>query len=1260
MGTIAFTPAQQSAVQTVDRAVLVSAAAGSGKTAVLAERCAYLIAGAPEPFRCNVDELLVVTFTEAAAAEMKERIGAALRVRVAEAPQDQRLRMQLALLDTAQISTLHAFCLWMVRRWFDRAEIDATAQILDEDEARLLRIDALRGLFDELYGGSSPLAERFRRLVEDYGLGHDGSIADFVLRLAAFVVSLDDPDGWLMRAEDGSDQRLAEIRTEWARALRDELARQAEQNQQSAELIAARYPVGAFYGNLLRQLADAQTEWLERLESGATWDDVRQGIAAHELSSKGAPRLGRDADEAELAQRDAARDLWNESRTAWFEKRLRDPYTRFSADEIAAAFKRTAPYVATLVELTRAFIERYGVMKRGLGVIDFSDLERRAFDLLTQPGDADGETSIGMLLRRRFAHVLVDEYQDINPLQARILAEVSRDGADGRAGNLFTVGDVKQSIYRFRLAEPELFVQRAADLRGRETGACIDLQHNFRSHRSILDATNAVFRGLMRTELGGIAYDAQAELRPPPTAGSDPVPPRGEPVELHVLDPEVDGDAPQDGGEDDARWVDTADPAQWSRVQREAYLAGRRVRALMDSGATVMDEGRSRPLRYGDVCVLLRSVRHSAGSFAEMLTRLGIPVWAEAGTSLFDAREVRDVLALLEVLDNPRQDIPLAAVLRSGVVGMRFDENELADLRLMDTRAAFHESVLDYPQRGTNADLRTKVAGLLRRIERYRRELRERPLADVLWRVIVETGYQAYVGGLSGGSRRRANLVALHERARQFGGFRRQGLRRFLGFMQSLRDAGDALAAPAGPGEGDDVVRIMSVHKSKGLEFPIVILADLGRRFNLGDSRGRFLYDRRVGVGIKAVEPDRLIEYPTALHQWCARASADAALAEELRVLYVAMTRARERLVLIGTESPETRERCASAAAERDERVGVLRVLGAQNPLQWLLAAQAGMPTGAVETEESVAREPLFVNRVHPAEEIGTWTLPSARPDAHAALRQAVTQLEPLPAGEPVPAELTTAQSVVDRLEFDYPQLALTSIPVAYSASGGARVSGLEPGGLGEAEEPAVDLIVPGEDEAGDRDRAKRRGQVVHRALQFLRWDGLPDAAAPVDAEWTNRVGERLAQLVAGGIITQEDATEIEVADLAWFLATDLGGRVRQAGPRYHREWMFLARESPAQFDPTVIAGDDDQVLVRGVVDGVLDEAERMAIVDYKTDRITAAQAGVRAERYAGQLCLYARAVAAVFGRPVTEAHLVFLHGRTIVTKTEDAAWLLP
>jgi hypothetical protein len=317
MGTIAFTPAQQSAVQTVDRAVLVSAAAGSGKTAVLAERCAYLIAGAPEPFRCNVDELLVVTFTEAAAAEMKERIGAALRVRVAEAPQDQRLRMQLALLDTAQISTLHAFCLWMVRRWFDRAEIDATAQILDEDEARLLRIDALRGLFDELYGGSSPLAERFRRLVEDYGLGHDGSIADFVLRLAAFVVSLDDPDGWLMRAEDGSDQRLAEN----PNGMGPRVARRTRPPGGTKSAVGGTDRGALSGGSVLWKSAAATGRCPNRVARGV-WSPVRPGMTCArespptKLSSKGAPRLGRDADEAELAQRDAGPRLWNESRTA--------------------------------------------------------------------------------------------------------------------------------------------------------------------------------------------------------------------------------------------------------------------------------------------------------------------------------------------------------------------------------------------------------------------------------------------------------------------------------------------------------------------------------------------------------------------------------------------------------------------------------------------------------------------------------------------------------------------------------------------------------------------------------------------------------------------------------------------------------------------------------------------------------------------------------------------------------------------------------
>lgn len=1235
MAAIKFTPEQRRAIETVDRNLIVSAAAGSGKTAVLAARCAYLVCDVPPPFRCDVDALLVVTFTEAAAAEMKERIGKAIRERCAQAPQDSRLRAQLALVDTAQISTLHAFCLWMVRRWFDRVGIDATAQLLDADEARLLRQDALNAVFERLYAETSPLAQRFRDLVDDYGLGYDGSIGEFILRLEAFAASQEDPETWLAAARDTSPQRLELVLAESRRALSEELARQAARCGELIQVIHGCFPTGAFYANLINEYAMQLSAWNRRIAAGEDWDLVRAEIAAHKLSSKGAPRLSKDTSEHEVMQRDRARKLFTLVSDQLFLKRLRSPLCRFSAQEIAAGFAQTAPCLETLADLVRTFAEQYAKSKRGLDVMDFTDLERFAHQLLTR------DASVRAALRHRFAHVLVDEYQDINPLQAAILAAVSREGRDagGSGGNLFTVGDVKQSIYRFRLAEPEMFTRRAGALRAGIGGECIDLQRNYRSRRRILDAVNAIFRPLMHADCGGIAYDEHAELR-----HAAPDEPPGDPVELHILDRDADKPADDEDASagDEPRYVDPGDPAQWEGVMREAHLIGLRIRELIAAKTMIGQGDARRPLEFGDVAVLLRSVRHSAAPLANMLRQMGIPAWTEAGAGLFEAREIRDVLALLAVLDNARQDIPLASVLRSGILGEALSEDELATIRAR-ARGPFHDVVAGYAERGADPALRDKLGRIFAAIARYRREMRERPLADVLWMIYRETGYFAHVGGWRDGDQRRANLVALHERARQFGSFRRQGLRRFLHFIDSLQDEDAELAAPAGLGEVGNAVRVLSIHRAKGLEFPIVFVAELGRQFNLSDLSGRFLYDRRVGVGVKAVDRQRLVEYPTALHRWCARSALEALLAEELRVWYVALTRAREKLILVGSETTENLEHLRAIASASTGPVSPLRILTARRPLEWLLAAQGAMPSGAVTWNQAQPPDDrtLFVCRTYTAEVIRAWSVTSQVVQRTAPLRAAVAALAPLPADEPVSKECTDARRIVDRLDFVYPHLALASIPVACAVSGVQRATL-----SGEAEEPPVALPIAGETQEEARDRAVRRGQAVHRALEFI------DLAGPCNGAAVTRTIDRL---VAEGLLAADDAGLIAVDDLVWFFETELGRQVR-ASAAYHREWMFLATEGPETIDPTVAGDETDRVLIRGVVDGVLVDPAGIEIVDYKTDRVSGAAAAERAQAYAMQLHLYARAVAAVFNRPVIATHLVFLHGRTIISRRELTA----
>ena len=1247
MADFTWTAEQKQAIETVDGSVLVSAAAGSGKTAVLAERCAYLVCDAPEEYRSDIDGILVVTFTEAAAAEMKQRICKRLSARIAIDPGDKRLRTQIALVDTGQISTLHSFCLWMVRRWFHRAGVDATAQILDEIEADLIRREVLEEFFNELYGEQDELGKAFLLLVDQYGLGEDWNLGEFILKLTSFLVSLPDPDRWLRRAADDSDERVREIIEATRQALVDEVSRQIEICRDTASYIDENLQGSDFYRQLISDYADKLEFWNGLLSENENWDGVREDINGYGISMSGSPRKKKDTTEEVLEDRQTAKGLVEDIRGKFLQSRLQKQLCRFSVDEIIDGIQAVTPHIKTITELAAEFLRRFDKKKRSLSVMDFSDLERFAYQLLTVKRDDEKTNPVVDELRKRFKHVLVDEFQDINPLQAHLLETVSRECVPGSKGNLFVVGDVKQSIYRFRLAEPDMFLERDRTLRKEDTdGICIDLQNNYRSCPNILTGVNSIFSLLMQKDCGNIVYDEKAKLKSPNVDV-----PAGESVELHILEREVsvDSESESDSGEENGekdKFVDTSDPAQWEAVQREAFLIGKRITELMESGMSVEDGGKSRQLEFRDICILLRSTKHTAGPLAETLISMGIPTWAESGSGFFNAVEVQDVLSLLSVLDNMQQDIPLAAVLRSGILGSRLDEDDLVAIRVFDRDCRFHEAVRRYAADGPDSGLRDRLADLLQGIKRYRREIALCPVADVLWQVYRETDYLAYTGGLPGGDQRRANLISIHERARQFGQFRRQGLRRFIQFIDTLRDQGQELGAPPAVSEGDNVVRVLSIHKAKGLEFPVVFAADMGRQFNRADTKGKFLLDRNAGIGLKQVNKELMIEYPTALHRWCSRLTDQDSLGEELRIWYVALTRPKQKLILVGTEKLATVDKLKSTAAIGPGKLSSVRVLSARAPLSWMINSFAAMPAGKVSwTDLDLRRgEALFQVTLYDEDVIGSWKLPGALNDHDHDLQQAVAEWAELPVEEPLSEDSLIADEIVNRLDYCYPSLGAASIRAACSASGLKRPFD----DLGEefvTEQPQVERKVSQRQLVGKETDGARRGQVVHTALQFL------------CLQRTTNAGElkaELERLVDGGIISAEDISLIDVDSLLWFFSTALGERIKTNSDTYQREWMFMATQPAGMFDPTVQVEEKDRVLVRGVVDGILISEAGLEVIDFKTDRVAAGDLEKKVTDYKMQMQLYCSAVSEVFRQPINACHLVFLHPRQIVA-VEDA-----
>ncbi len=1261
-----LTVRQREAIRIADCSVLVSAAAGSGKTTVLAERCAGLVCDLPAGERCGIDELLVVTFTEAAAAEMRVRIAGAIRERLAARPDDRRLQEQLYLVDSAAISTIHAFCRALIERWFPQAGIDPQFTVLDEDEALLTRQEVLADLFTELYEAADGLGPAFRQLIDDYGAGEDAFLPPVILRMHAFTCSLAEPQAWLDKAAsrfdphdpDGLIARLDEIQSE---RLAEGLREYIDRARTVARAIRRAWPVAEACAADLDAAARHLGEQLALLRGGTPWEEVARAVADRPpVFSARQPRKLCQADRDRYQQARKLCDKYKKS----LKSKLQQAVCGTTRDELLEGLHRVGPHVRTLVGLVRAFDARYAAAKQAEGAVDFNDLQRLALNLLCEGGDTRRPSQVARRLQERFRHVLVDEFQDIDPLQEAILRLVSRESSDRLPDNLFAVGDIKQSIYRFRLAEPRLFADRAeAFAAPGSRGKLIHLQENHRSRPELIEAINLFFAPLMSRDFGGSDYDEHARLHAGavyPPSGTQPT--FGRPaVEVHIVEVDPSGAPGGDVVEDEA---EEDDSPQLEGVEYEACLIAGRILAWVrpPAGETPMmicqkparpgDEPRLRPIRYGDIVILLRSLPHKAAPIAAVLRARGIPVVLDRADDSLDSTEFRDVHSLLRVLDNFRQDIPLAALLRSPLVGDPLNDEDLLRIRLSDRRAAFHEAVLAYRTGGDDVELRGRLDRLLARLEHYRDRVRREPVADVLWQVFEESQYPAFVSGLPDGARRRDRLVRIHDLARSFSRFSRQGLRRFLAFLDQVA-AAERPGRPSAPA-GEDAVRIMTIHSSKGLEFPVVILADLAKAFNLVDIRADVLVDRETGVGIRAADPDRRLRYPTLSHHVVAGKVLAGVLAEELRILYVALTRAREHLVLVGRVRPsENASAAIPSAGSPGEAASVPRhqLLSARSYLDWVLAALAAAPTGKVRwpngssSKVSPDPEPPIEVHHHPWSETQDWSIPSSADDRTAAVRNRLARLEGLPEGEPIGPK-PAAQAVLARCAWEYPHLELTALPARISASELKRRWSTffdpeeRPAPIG-ADRDAWPWPAFLERPRDRRDASAARGLATHRLLELL------DPTRPCDRE---DLRAQLEALVDRGAMSRREADDVALDDVAWFWQTDLGRMIRGGAWRIRREVPFVSRIPPESLDPAAAAADPgDVVLVRGMVDLLLTDGRSAIIVDFKTDRVGKREVPARSRAYAPQLDLYARAMSDIHRVPVMRRCLVFLHARTVV-----------
>ena len=1241
---VSWTTEQQQVIDLRNRNILVSAAAGSGKTAVLVERIVKIITDKNHPV--DIDHLLIVTFTNAAAAEMRERIGNAIEKALDEQPGDEHLLRQLTLIHNAQITTIDSFCLYVVRNHFHEIDLEPNFRIGDEGELKLLREDVLGKVLEQNYEEPS---EAFSDFVEGYASGRtDAALNEMILQLYEFSRSYPWPEKWLdsfvgiYRIENREELDRAEWLAPLTQNIRFVL-KDCEQLLKQALAVTQQDDGPDMYEKAVRSDLE-KYESLSKLTSFCELSVALSDIKYDRLaSSRG---FEGDPDKLELVKslREQAKDVV---------KKLCKQYFFCSPEMMIEQLERTEPMLEEVVRLTKQFADEFAAAKRRKNLVDFHDVEHFALQILVDE-ETEKVKKTAEEFRDTFEEIMIDEYQDSNEVQETLLRSISRE--ERGENNIFMVGDVKQSIYRFRLARPELFMKKYDSYSLEEsTTQRIDLHKNFRSREEVLTCTNDIFYKIMVRSLGNVEYDAEAALYP---GASYPV--------SADFTPEILLADSNDELLEDTEFSD--------KKTLEAKIVAEEIRHLMKTQpVTDKATGELRAARYSDIVILLRSLSGWADSLVEVLNGNGIPAHTVSSTGYFSTVEVQTVLSMLRLLDNPRQDIPMAAVLRSPMAGLT--DEELAVLRLEDGSVPFHEAVLELAEglyeedgqkeisdseadrkQGRNADEKTenhieitahrKLLKFYKKYKQLRQLVPDTPIHELIEIILRETGYGHYVAAMPAGNRRTANLNMLLEKAAAYEKTSYKGLFHFVRYIDELQkydvDFGEADMV----GENEDVVRIMSIHKSKGLEFPIVIVSGMGKNFNKQDTRSKMVLHPELGIGLDYMDGKKRIKSPTIAKKAIAKQIDLENLGEELRVLYVALTRAKEKLILTGTlkDAPEKleffRQQAALYAHSSDTTaIPYLTRESAAGYLDWILPAVLSYgdkyPVRIVEAAELVLDE--VENQLEQNENLTERIV-----EIEAADTQLVGQLK-----QRFSQRYPYQTDILRKNKYSVSELKHRAMREKFEAEQEETI----PAFLEEPVTPTIPLFIQREEsvEQETANRGALRGTAVHRVMECY------------DFTSEKSVQEQMDAMEKEEKITADMRTLVKERIVADFVSSETGKRMALAqrmGALY-REKPFvmgfteeelenygfgagaqmIENEAQTENAQQEIMSEnvsqenhmheEDLTLIQGIIDVFWIEDDGITVLDYKTDRVDTAQELI--DRYATQLKLYADALERVF-----------------------------
>ncbi|HBF9204338.1 TPA: helicase-exonuclease AddAB subunit AddA [Clostridioides difficile] len=1268
MSSPKWTKEQLEVIESRECNLLVAAAAGSGKTAVLVERIIQMITSRENPI--DIDKLLVVTFTNAAASEMRERIGDAIGKALDENPENKHLQNQLVLLNKSSITTIHSFCLDVIKSNFHRINLDPNFRIGDQTECAILKQEAIEEVFEDLYEERD---EGFLNLVESYAeRGGDKEVQDIILGIYSFAMASPEPKKWLIDSAErfNIDENFDFSQSIWARAILD----------------TVKIEINGLCLNMERALKEVES--IEELETFAeklsveykkiadisqacnkSWDEAYKKMASMSFENyvKGVKRISKDAPSYIKESKEKAKTIRDKTKKS-LESIVSATFNKDN-DSIREEIKYLYNIVKPISSVVLRFEEEYSNKKREKGIIDFNDIEHFALNILTDVDEKGNivPSDIAVGYRNKFYEIFIDEYQDSNLVQEVLLKAV----ANTETPNRFMVGDVKQSIYRFRQAKPELFLQKYNNYNDKKGSSHrkIMLYKNFRSREEVVDAVNYIFENIMNENIGEIEYTEKERLNLGANfnVDTDEKSIIGGATEIHLIqkDNKLDDDIIND--KDDRinnKEDEIEEEEKLDNIQLEARMVGDIIKDLMkvnEDGKIqkVYDKGIDgyRPVEFRDIVILLRATSAWAPVFADELMNMDIPTYADVGVGYFDTIEIKTILSLLQIIDNPMQDIPLISVLKSPIFG--FTPEDLIDIRVQSKDKIFYEVLKSTAEYDGFTDSQNenesefipseecinKSKDFLIKLKEFKEKSMYMSTDEFIWYLYTRTGYYAYVGALPGGSQRQANLKVLFERAKQFEETSLKGIFNFVNFIEKLKKSSSDMGSAKTLGENANVVRIMSIHKSKGLEFPVVICSAMGKNFNTQDFKKSILYHHNLGYGPQFVDYERRISFPSIAKEALKSKINIENLSEEMRVLYVAFTRAKEKLIITGsTRNIQDSIKRWSNGIESLDTISQYEILKGKNFLDWI------MPCVLRHRDLSNLLEEVGLDAVFNVEHNSKWygklwnkndILVEKKSDEEKESIEEI--LEKIDVDNP---DSDYYSEIEEKLNYIYPYEFSTRKPATISVTEIKKIqNNYEEELINTIFEQKVILKKPlfiQNEEEREKISGTERGTIVHLVMEVLDLKNVSSV---------NDIKSQIRGFVSKGIITEKQASIVNPYKIYKFFASNIGKRMLNA-EIINREKSIYAQVNMKDIYiyEKLINNDDkklydnESVMLRGIVDAYFEEDNQIVLVDYKTDFVNEENINQIIEKYKKQLDLYADIIETLTGKSVKEK-CIYLFG---------------